>query len=389
MQINTIKISNFKSLKFAEVSCRKLTVTTGLNSSGKSSLLQALFILRATYMRNRVIGEKATVTFETPETGFIGAFQDLLSYDYEGDGAISMAVDFNDGKYCAFQTEPYRVDNKADRELLGKLDHNIPFDATPALFGNNIQYLSALRTGPADYYPTAPRADNRYLGKDGRFAANLLERYGNSFKVHPAMCLRTGTNVSTYEDLLFQQMDIWMSHITSSKNIHIKVTPTSTSEVELSYSFTDERGLPYPRSTRPINVGFGVSCLFPVLVALLTAQPGDLLIIENPESDLHARAQSRLGELMALAARAGVQLIVETHSEHIINGIRIQVKSHQESKGQVGLDSGDVAIHYFVRSANGDTSLTTATLYADAGLSIKPGISGFFDQIEEDLLKIL
>lgn len=203
------------------------------------------------------------------------------------------------------------------------------------------------------------------------------------------MCLPVDTNGAAHGDLLSRQIDAWLAYITSNSNISIKVKETSTSEVELSYIFTDVQGLPYPRGTKPVNVGFGVSYIFPVLVALLSAQRGDLVIIENPESDLHAKAQSRLGELMALTASTGVQVIVETHSEHIINGIRLQVKAFKDSQKKNGLSSEKIAIQYFTRNNRGETYLIEASLNPDANLSIATGVSGFFDQLDEDLLKIL
>jgi predicted ATPase len=391
MNIEQINIHNFKSLKNVSMQCRNLTVITGLNSSGKSSLLQALFILRAAYLRNRNLlpNAAAIIPFESPETGTIGAFQDLLNYDYEGAGVISMTVSFPGNGQFSFETVPYQSDNKTDRHVLGNVNAQIDTEGLPALFSNNLQYLSALRIGPSDLYPSPPRSDERQIGKDGRFAAYILERHGIFSRVHPSMCLPVDTNGAAHGDLLSRQIDAWLAYITSNSNISIKVKETSTSEVELSYIFTDVQGLPYPRGTKPVNVGFGVSYIFPVLVALLSAQRGDLVIIENPESDLHAKAQSRLGELMALTASTGVQVIVETHSEHIINGIRLQVKAFKDSQKKNGLSSEKIAIQYFTRNNRGETYLIEASLNPDANLSIATGVSGFFDQLDEDLLKIL
>ena len=77
---------------------------------------------------------------------------------------------------------------------------------------------------------------------------------------------------------------------------------------------------------KPENVGFGISYVLPVITMLLAAQKGQLLIIENPESHIHPRGQAELGKLIALAAANGVQIIVETHSDHLVNGIRVAVK---------------------------------------------------------------
>ena len=96
---------------------------------------------------------------------------------------------------------------------------------------------------------------------------------------------------------------------------------------------------------KPQNVGFGISYVLPVLVALLTSIPEDIVIIENPEAHLHPRGQAEMGNLIARAAAYGVQVFVETHSDHVINGIRVAVK-----KGIVKPE--DVNIAFFERKGH-------------------------------------
>ena len=53
---------------------------------------------------------------------------------------------------------------------------------------------------------------------------------------------------------------------------------------------------------------------------------GELIVIENPETHLHPKGQANLAKLIALVAEQGVQIIIETHSDHIINGLRVATK---------------------------------------------------------------
>jgi len=87
----------------------------------------------------------------------------------------------------------------------------------------------------------------------------------------------------------------------------------------------------------PPNVGFGLTYVLPVVTAVLFAHPGDLLIIENPESHLHPQGQARLGKLFAQAAEQGVQLFIETHSDHVLNGVRVATKQQLISPENVGI----------------------------------------------------
>jgi hypothetical protein BACCOPRO_00147 len=78
---------------------------------------------------------------------------------------------------------------------------------------------------------------------------------------------------------------------------------------------------------RPINVGFGYSYVLPVIVAALLAKKGSILIVENPEAHLHPGAQSRLAKfLIEVSIKNNIQLLIETHSDHVVNGLRIAMK---------------------------------------------------------------
>ncbi|WP_180834594.1 AAA family ATPase, partial [Vibrio parahaemolyticus] len=66
--------------------------------------------------------------------------------------------------------------------------------------------------------------------------------------------------------------------------------------------------------------------VLPIVLALLVTKPGGLVIIENPEAHLHPKGQSYLGRLIQRTAEAGVQVIIETHSDHLLNGIRVAAR---------------------------------------------------------------
>ena len=74
---------------------------------------------------------------------------------------------------------------------------------------------------------------------------------------------------------------------------------------------------------RPTNMGFGVSYALPVITAGLLAPAGSLLVVENPEAHLHPAGQSRVGRFLAHLAASGVQVVAETHSDHVLNGVRL------------------------------------------------------------------
>jgi len=132
---------------------------------------------------------------------------------------------------------------------------------------------------------------------------------------------------------------------------------------------------------RPQNVGFGLTQLFPVIVALLAAREDDIILVENPEVHLHPRAQQDIGLLIAQVASSGVQVIVETHSDHVLNGIRLAVKSK-------AIGNADVAIHFFGSpQPSGEVTMSSPDIDADGRLSSWP--EGFFDQFDQALSQLL
>lgn len=104
------------------------------------------------------------------------------------------------------------------------------------------------------------------------------------------------------------------------------------------------------------DVGFGISQILPVIVALLTAEPGQLVYIEQPEIHLHPKAQMAMAQILADAANRGVKVVAETHSSLLLLGIQSLV-----AEGK--LSSDNVKLHWFKRRpGDGVTEVTSADL---------------------------
>lgn len=131
---------------------------------------------------------------------------------------------------------------------------------------------------------------------------------------------------------------------------------------------------------RPKNVGTGVTYITELIIAALACKEGDLLIIENPEIHLHPSGQSELVEFLAFLAQCGVQIIVETHSDHIYNGIRKSIRLDQ-------IDSDKVNIYSFTQDIKGCSIPIKIPVNGD-GKALN-NAEGFFDQIDKDLNVIL
>jgi predicted ATPase len=127
--------------------------------------------------------------------------------------------------------------------------------------------------------------------------------------------------------------------------------------------------------------GFGLTQILPILVAILAARKDDVLLIENPEVHLHPHAQQSIGTLLALVASSGVQIVVETHSDHVLNGIRLAAKSG-------GISADNVAVHFFSPTqSDGKFTPLSPRLDGDGRLDAWP--EGFFDQFDLALSELL
>ena len=127
---------------------------------------------------------------------------------------------------------------------------------------------------------------------------------------------------------------------------------------------------------RPVHCGFGITQVLPIIVATLSVTRGNLMLIENPEVHLHPAGQALIGQLLAEAARAGIQTIVETHSDHVLNGIRRSVKSNR-------ISSEEVMIHFLKQRSPESAQILSPTIDDSGNIDVWP--DGFFDQFDKDM----
>ena len=182
------------------------------------------------------------------------------------------------------------------------------------------------------------------FGLDGRFdpeggdIAEFLYKYGTTFKlmdnnpmIHPNDKQHFVTRLFTEDEFecspstpLIEQVNAWLDEISPGARFCVEQEELGDEELfVVKIGFGEESDM---RQFKPQNVGLGISYVLPVLVTILTAMPGAIIIIENPEAHIHPHGQAKLGELIARAAAYGVQVFVETHSDHVINGVRVAVR---------------------------------------------------------------
>lgn len=362
--IDYLQIENFKSLRRVSLPLGRLSLFFGMNGMGKSSVLQALLLLRQSYWwggtqdlsRLRInanlvrLGSSSDVLCQNADK------EEMRFYLKSTDGAVL------DARFVVVDASGQSTVMPRSHGAISTWDD--AYDS--ALFDRDrFYYLGANHIAPKTTYDFSgwdgETADS--LGSDGRYVVPFLAARGSSFEVPPE--LRHPRTQSVY---LIDQTSAWMSEISPGVRLSATAIPSLLSaELRVRY----DADVLTTNDMSPVNVGFGIPYVLPVIVELLIARPGDLVILENPESHLHPKGQTAIARLMARVAARGVQVICESHSDHIINGVRLAVK-------QGVLDPGDLLVSYFDKDAYQDTHVHHIEVDAKGALSSYP--DGLLDE---------
>ncbi|MCT7993181.1 AAA family ATPase [Laspinema olomoucense] len=360
--ISYLKLKNFKPFQEQEIQFKSLTLLSGLNSTGKSSVLQSLLLLRQSHQQKLL-----------PEVGLalngdfvcIGTAQDALFTDAK-ENSIGFEVLWEDGTQGIWD---FSYSPKTD--VLGLASQPTPSAIyESSLFSDRFHYLQAERIGPRTYLEISDFQvrQHQQLGTRGEYTAHFLSIYRDKDIPHIRLKHPDSNSLN-----LRVQVEAWIGEVSPGTRLEINSNP-ALDLVSLQYSY----GLSNPY--RATNIGFGISYTLPIIVAVLASEPGTLILIENPEAHLHPKGQVKMGELLSLAASSGVQVVVETHSDHVLNGIRLAVHGGK-------LAPQDVQCHFLSRTKQGMTEVISPHIDRNGRIDQWP--DGFFNEWENSLDALL
>ncbi len=366
--IQRIGLRNFKCFERLDLPCRKLNLLCGLNGMGKSSVIQALLVLRQSFESGELNSGRLVLGGERTDLGagsdvlFEDAEEELIGFTLEGDDLPGWSQAFAYSR-AGDQLSAIEADSA---DIVSS-----PWRKQPP-FGGHFANVEAERIGPRKSYPLSEvQARRRDLGGRGEFAWNYLQEHQDDLL--GASDLR---RAGAAGHRLVEVVDHWLQEVSPGAHLHLESVQAADAVIA-GFTF-DRPGDVASQRHRATNVGFGLSYALPVVLALLLPS-GTLSLIENPEAHLHPRGQTKLAELAVRGAGSGLQVFIETHSDHFLDGVRIAVHD--------GLIApSDVAVHYFERP-EGRTVVSSPSLDADGRLSHWP--EGFFDQHEENLARLL
>jgi predicted ATPase len=368
--IDKIHIKALKSIKDLTVQCSDLNLLVGTNSSGKSTFLQALLLMAQNDAPAAGLNGKLVA---------IGDFREVRNY-YMANQSIKIEV-WRDGKpkpaWIEFkedkENESYET-RISDGELQDLIDHE---RASCLKADRDFHYLSCHRIGASDIY--AKNMFHEYdFGIDGEYSlAYLLKNEGKP--LHGNIAVLDG-NVT---DSLLDQVNHWLDHIIGTR-LYINDLK-KTNYLQVKYNNNPANAGSEALHCRPVNVGSGISYLISILIACLGSEEKSTIIIENPEIHLHPKAQSRLCEFLYFVSQSGRQLFVETHSDHIFNGLRAGTATGC-------MDRSHITVNFFAVNDQYETQCNPVIFkeYGKiVGTNDEMDINDLFDQFEIDLDRML
>lgn len=390
--LRKIDLSTFKCFEKLRLPLGHLTLLSGVNASGKSSVLQSLVLLHQTMQEdewsprillNGDVVKLGTVTDVVDQVHGRNSFQIGLA---DEDKRCSWSF-YGDRSDMSLEVATVEVDGKAV-DYPGELRFLLPSNlesTIPPLVGRirDLTYITAEREGPREVYPLEDEfagiqtgvwgvSSEKYspshhslarVGSRGENAISILYR-GRDEQVDEG--LRVPNTVPT----LLRQFEARMDSFFPGFGVNVQQVPNAN-VVVLGIRVSNDTGY-----LRPVHCGFGITQVLPIVVAVLSVPIGSLLLIENPEAHLHPAGQALMGQFLAQAAQAGIQVIVETHSDHVLNGIRRAVKGGR-------LSSEEVVLHFFRARSLDEPQALSPVLDSSGNVDVWP--DGFFDQFDKDI----
>jgi len=382
--IKSVEIKNFKSIKEKFFPLRNLNLLLGLNGMGKSSFIQSLLALKqSSDLHNGRLDLNGRYLN-------LGSTKDVL-YQYCKQKDLAFILKFENSAELNLQFE-YKPE--ADYFLEKKPKPGLDYERemriikSEVLFSRNFQYLNANRQSPTSVNSKnfTRVVSEKNIGNQGEYTAHYIEVFNSEPVILDNLLHKDSisTDKTTGKEIinntLINQINLWMGAI--SPGVNVRTTTISSDYILLEYVFK-QPNFGSTNRYKPENVGFGISYVLPVVVALLSARKDELIIIENPESHIHPKGQAELGKLIAKVAMNDVQVIVETHSDHILNGIRVAVKENEISKD-------NVVVFYFEKIVDSDeqySKITNIEIDSNGELSDYP--TDMLDEWSNQLLKLV
>ena len=387
--ITKIAVSGFKSLaEECAIDICPLTILAGANSSGKSSIMQPLLMLKqtleATYDPGPLLLEGPNVQFTSAEQ-FLSKLVDEERADRfqvrietrKPDFAWSVTTTFRKGRSGIEIVEMTRED-EPDDDSPWPLKHitlypEMPTKKIKSLFDLHLAHrdLAVVRRSRC-FLRLESQDGNMYLNVTRNLDFDIFSSIhlpglrGNperTYKLTSTGPQYPGTFEPYAASIIHEWQETKDGRLETLANAlytlgltgQVGTQKIGDTRIELQVGRLSDDRTGKTDMVSIADVGFGVSQVLPVLVALIVARRGELVYLEQPEMHLHPRAQVALAQVLAAAAKRGVRVVAETHSSLLLLAVQTLV-----AEGKLSPEL--VRLHWFTRGENGATEINTADL---------------------------
>lgn len=341
--IYSAEIEGLKSIDNIKLTLKNLNLLLGINSSGKSTIIQSLLIASQNINQNNSKFNGSLVS--------LGDFREVRNFVTN---AKIIKINLEDSK------SSHELEFFEDRDSLIDIDEN----SCDFKFDNGLYYLSASRIGHMDTYEKNIKEVYKF-GLQGEYCFSYFTKYKNR-------TLNSSLLIDDISETLDYNVNYWFNYIIGGKLVTTDIVQTD----RLKAQFIGRSG----REVRTKNIGSGLSYLISIIIMCLSLEENETLIIENPEIHLHPKAQARLIEFFIFISKANRQLIIETHSDHIFNGIRVAIANNN-------LISDEVSINFL--SLNEENCTVNNEIKIGKRGRILDPPNDLFDQFDIDLDRML
>ena len=345
MLINSLGLKNFKCFEELDVKFAPITLLTGANSSGKSSLINAILA---------VLQTEQFPFYLSPNGKYVnmGSFEEIVFQNQEDD-VFDIFIAFNDLD-GGFDTQWYRNSaNDLPRNIRNIYDVDPSYKPEEFDVDKDFNYIGSFRQPPERTYYQKAKAQPKVDTDGGSYIDQIIEW--------------EETNLEKLFELneVMQQIELFAT---------IQSNKLKGGRFELMVKTKSNA-----RFAALTDVGFGISQFLPIIVADLQLSDHSCLAVSQPEIHLHPKIQATFGNYLAnQIKRTQKQYIIETHSEYLLNRIRLLLVTGE-------LKPEDVRVLYFEN--DGFKSTVHDVEFATDG-QIKGAPQGFFDTYGIDVMNI-
>jgi predicted ATPase len=408
--ISKIAVKGFKSIyDEIEIDIKPLTILSGANSSGKSSIMQPLLLLKQTldapadpgalkldgantaftsteqlFSRDKsnkspefsvkithsdndsiesVFGKGSKPGLEVNETIYLFEGSSLRINKKMSNAEISKSIKVDLkihknslaklGRYRCFLIPEYWIEDSDGIDKWANIPSYILKPKTDFIRSiSSVIHLPGLRGNPQRYYPINS-VESTFVGTIDFYTASIIHKW------------------QTEKSPKLKELINFLKQLGLSTKIKAKSIDDTRIEIQVSRRING-KSADANDLVSIADVGFGVSQALPAIVAILVAEPGQLVYLEQPEIHLHPKAQRNMAIILAQAAKRNIKIVVETHSIILLREIQTII-----AKGE--LRPKQVALHWFSRNDEGKTTVTTAELDEDGAYGDWPED---FDQVD-------